>query len=137
MSEQTLALPLSGEEVIEAVVEKVRGLLRQDCFLSPVTAYEAVSGEIRVKLKMRDVGRIPEVEVVVPVRVGSVDPDNAAIDAVEATLYIEEQSPNQVRVEAGIDVPALVESEGGKKEIKGIKYAKKTEIVASNAKRSG
>jgi hypothetical protein len=130
--EQTLALPLSGEEVIAAVCAKIASVLRQDCFLSPMTAYESVTGSVSVILRMRDIGRFPEVQVVVPVSAGNIAPSeqnpDAALSEFEADIEIEEQSPNEARVDSGQDVPVLVEGEGGRKEIKGIKYAKKTEV---------
>src|SRR3990167_9152695 len=122
MPETTLALPLSGEEVIESIVARIRMMLRQDCFLSPMTAYEAFSGSVHVQLRMRDIGRMPEVDVTVPVGGGRVEDINEDSALIETDAFIEELPPNEVRVESGQSVPALVETEDGRREIKGIRY---------------
>lgn len=118
MNERTLATPLSGEEVITSILAKVRTILERDCYLSPMCAYEGVSGEIRVAIRARDVGRIVEVEAKIPVAIGEPDEDAALV---AADAMFEEQNPNEVRMEAQLPIPTLVD-DGGKKEIKKIQY---------------
>jgi hypothetical protein len=127
VSEITIAQPLSGEEIIDSVLDKIRQKLRQDCYLSPMLAYESYEADITVKIKSVDCGRIAEVETHVqessehPVNERS---ENFALD--EMDLHLESRPPNQVRQEAGLPIPTLVEGADGKRTIKDVKYQKKT-----------
>ena len=132
MSEITIAQPLSGEEVIEAILVKVRKMLRDDCFLSPNSAYESFEADIAVKVKMLDIGRMPEVAI--QAHVASDTPVNEngedfALNAAEA--HLSTTPPNQVRVESGQAIPTLVETAEGKKDIRPVKYANRTIVARS------
>lgn len=130
--EQTLALPLSGAEVIESVLSKVRRMLQNDCYLSPMTAYEAVAGVIKIELRCRDVGRIAEINASVAIKEGPVDELTDGDDRFLVEETIVEQPPNEVRVESEQPVPTLTEGADGRREIKGIKYARKHEAPKSH-----
>ena len=126
MSETTIAAPLSGTEVIEAICAKVRNALRQDCFLSPMAAYESFEATVTLKVKMLDCGRIPEVHQTVTVQseapVNESD-ENFALE--QAEIQMQAMPPNQVRRETDQAIPTLVDTGIGKPEIKHVKYAKK------------
>lgn len=123
--ERVIAAPLSGEEIVEAVLDRVRKQLLTDCNLNPVFAYEAFEGRIRIDLRMTDCGRIPEIEIDETVKVGAaIDPNDP-----DAALGLSDQEfgkepPNTVRQTSGQPVPVLVEDSQGRKEIKKIQYAK-------------
>lgn len=120
MSEQTIAQPLSGAEIADAVCDKVREMLRRDCHMNPAMAYEAFSGEIRIKLKLKDCGRI--LEVGGPVKVESETPLTEEAILAEADAAIYEQPPNAARRDAGLPLPTLVTDAEGKKTIKPVRY---------------
>jgi len=122
MAEETLAQPLSGEEVVEAVLYRVREMLLKDCFLNPVVAYESFEAEIHVKLKLKDCGREPEVRISAKVESETAVSEDAALEEAEAHLY--SQPPNQVRMETGQAIPTLVETPEGRREIKKIHYTR-------------
>lgn len=127
MSETTLDTPLSGEEVIQAILDRVARMLRDDCYLSPMAAYESFEADIQVSVKMLDIGRAPEVHIQAKVKSEKpVDPNDEdfALNAAEAHLAA--QPPNQVRLAAGLPIPTLVEDSQGQKEIKPVRYARKT-----------
>ncbi len=126
MSELTLAQPLSGEEIITSLVEKVRDKLRQDCYLSGTTAYESFEADILIKVRMVDCGRIPEVAVEVHEQSETAineNDENFALN--EMDVHLSSAPPNQVRQEAGLPIPTLVEGADGKRTIKDVKYQKK------------
>ena len=126
-NETAVADPLSGTEVIEAIVAKVREQLRRDCFLSPNAAYEYFTGEIRIKIRAIDVGRNAEVDTTANVAGGTPpeDPTDPRIETNESETNIEQEPPNVVRRESGQSVPVTVEDGTGKTESKRVKYAPK------------
>lgn len=126
MPELTLAQPLSGTEVIEAVCDKIRTMLRQDCFLSPNLAYETFSANIKVSIKATDCGRTVEVDQVVAVGSDKEPDDDAALMESEANLY--NRPPNEVRLESGLPIPTLVEDSSGQQQVKHVKYSKKAAV---------
>lgn len=127
MSEETVAEPLSGEEVIQAILDRVGRMLRDDCYLSPMAAYESFEADIQVSVKMLDIGRTPEVHIRAKVQsekpVDETDED-FALNAAEA--HMAAMPPNQVRLEAGLPIPTLVEDTQGKRDIRPVRYARKT-----------
>lgn len=123
MSERTLADPLSGAEVVEAIVEKVRLALRRDGNLNPALAYEAFSARIRLEVKLKDCGRMVDIQTVANSQSENPVDEDAALVEAEALIY--EQPPNQVRHEAGLAIPTLVVDGEGRKTVEKIKYARK------------
>lgn len=125
MSEQVLPLPLSGGEIIKAVLHHVELALKRDCYLNDVAAYETVAGTISVRLKMKDCGRAVEVSVDVPVSQGPAptDGDPDVYDA-NATVELETAPPNVVRQETDQPLPVLVEDATGKREVRRVQYAR-------------
>src|SRR6266850_1276926 len=127
MSEETVADPLSGEEVIQAIIDRVTRMLRDDCYLSPMAAYESFEVDIQVSVKMLDIGRTPEVKIRAKVQsekpVDETDED-FALNAAEA--HMAAMPPNQVRLEAGLPIPTLVEDTQGKRDIRPVRYARKS-----------
>jgi len=128
MSEETVADPLSGEEVIQAILDRVTRMLRDDCYLSPMAAYESFEADIRVDVKMLDIGRTPEVRIRTHVQSDKAidtNDENFALNAAEA--HMAAMPPNQVRLEAGLPIPTLVEDSQGRRDVRPVRYARKTE----------
>jgi hypothetical protein len=124
MPEETLAQPLSGEEVVDRILGRIREMLLKDCYLNPVAAYESFAASIQVEVKLNDCGRQPEVRIQAKVESDTpfVENENSAIEQAEAELY--PAPPNQVRMDAGLPIPTLVETPEGRKEIKNIRYSR-------------
>lgn len=110
---------LSGLEVVEAVVSKVREALYRDCYLGATTAYEGFSADVAISIRLRDVGREVAVES------GTALSGGQRTDLEEtrrADLRIEDEPPNQVRVESGQPVPVLKTRGDGSREIHRVSY---------------
>jgi len=122
MSEETLAQPLSGEEIIEAVAWRLREILQKQCHLNPALAYESFSADIHVVLRVKDLGR--EVPVEAKFRASSESqPDEDAL-LTEADEQMYDLPPNQVRMDTDQPIPVLTRDAEGKKEIKHIRFEK-------------
>jgi hypothetical protein len=123
MSEITIAQPLSGEEVVEAILDRIRVSLYKDCYLNRVSAYESFTADIHIALKAKDCGRIAE--VVQDVAVASENPVDEDAALVEADLRLYDQPPNEVRQETGQGIPTLITEHDGQQVIKKIKYSRR------------
>lgn len=113
MTDPTVPLPLSGEEIKVAILDKVSQALDRDCFLHPASAYDFFEGKVSIRLVLHDLGREDIVNVVGGATAGTEVPEAGAH---VTSIDIEKQPPNQVRVETGQGVP----TQSGKK----IKYAR-------------
>lgn len=101
MTEMTIALPLSGEEIVEAIKYRLGAEFFGDCHLNPALAYPSFKNHLAGVLTLYDNGR----EVEIPYELDMV-----------------EQPPNVVRQQTGQPIPTLVEDSSGKKEVKNVKY---------------
>ncbi len=124
MAERVLANPLSGQEIIEAIADKIKRSLERDCYLSGNLAYDYYLADVKISLTAHDVGRAAKVEVQVHDEQGA-RPEDAALDAAEAEFSVDQEAPNVVRVESGQPVPVLTKDKEGRQEIRGIRYSKK------------
>ncbi len=119
--EETLAQPLSGAEIIEAVLFQLREKLERDCYLSPTTGYEMFSATVHIRIQAHDTGRTVEVE-----RVAHVESDPAPDEEdqllAEVDMTLEPQAPNEVRLSTDQPIPTLTETADGKREIKPVRY---------------
>lgn len=125
MSEQTIAAPLSGEEVVDVILDRIRQMLKRDCYLNPVAAYEAFSAEISISVRLKDSGREPEVKARVVVASPKPIDDDAFLAQTEDAIG--EAPPNAVRREAGLPIPTLVSDSDGRQDVKRVRYARKVE----------
>jgi hypothetical protein len=130
MSENVVAEPLSGAEIIEAVCFKLKEQLARDCFLSPNSAYEYFSAKIEVKITAVDCGRVANSTATVKHVVG----DEEAVPAyiVESTEDIPRMAPNVVRRETEQPVPVTVADTSGKTERKNVKYQRQEKPTAAS-----
>lgn len=126
MSERVLANPLSGLEVRTAILDKIGRCLERDCHLSANLAYGFFEAKVTIRLTVHDIGRVEEVNVDVNASAGEIpeNPDEY-LDQADAELNIEAESPNEVRVDTGQEVPILTRDADGNQTIKGIRYARK------------
>jgi len=128
MPEKVLPLPLSGEEVRTAILDKISQSLQRDCFLSPNLAYDFYQAHVKLHVTCHDVGREAQIKVDETVTVG--DNPDALLEQADAEFDIVPEPPNTVRVESGQDVPVLTKGATGKAEIRGIRYARSKGKVA-------
>jgi hypothetical protein len=119
MAEKQVPLPLSGDEVREAIHFQLEQTMLKSCHLADTNAYSSFKAEITVKLVLNDLGRYVNDNHVALVGEGEVTPESKTV---EAAVEVPEKAPNQVRVDTGQDVPvkAVVE---GKTVIRKQKYA--------------
>lgn len=132
--------PLSGTEIVEAIVFKVREMLRRDCFLSPNSAYEYFSGQIHIEVTAVDCGRPAEIKADIDVTKGTTDPDNPELYTAESTEKISPGAPNIVRRETEQSVPVVTNDGAGKQEQRRVKYARQDKEIprgGSKAKHKG
>jgi len=142
--EKPAPLPLTGEEVQEAILYKVATSLARSCHLRATDAYASFKAEISIKLTLSDFGReVKDNHIVSDAAqaqgmhcecptVGveedtlglskSTCPIHANERTVESNVTMEPMPPNQVRVETDQAVPVPT-VEGGKKVVKHLKYA--------------
>lgn len=121
MPEQTLNLPLNGNEVIESVLDRIRQSLRKDCYLSETKAYDFFTAHISIQGRLHDVGRTDQFSQEIETVIGT-EPD-APVDNFESEIDIDARPPNTVRVESGQGVPVST-TENGKPAVKKIRYAR-------------
>lgn len=127
-NEESVPEPLSGTEIIDAIVFKVREQLRRDCFLSPNSAYEYFSGKIHIEVTAVDCGREAPIVTDIDLTKGSApDVNDPNLYDVESDENLERQPPNVVRKETEQGVPVLTEDASGEKEIKRVKYQRQSE----------
>jgi hypothetical protein len=125
--ERTLADPLSGAEILEIIHRKVDEALRGQCHLNPSFAYESFEADIKVSIRLKDLGTPHQSQH--HVVVGSEKPvsQDAALEEADAHIY--DAPPNEVRQENEIPIPTLVTGADGQRDIKHVKYQKKAPAV--------
>ncbi len=126
MSEVSIPEALSGAEVIDAIVYRVRQQLQGDCFLSPNCAYETFNAKIRIECIVKDVSRQEGIATNVIVNQGK--PVDISEDGVRFEVSEEvygEQAPNVIRQETEQPVPVLTEDSSGNREIRRVTYKKR------------
>ena len=124
-AEKVLPLPLSGSEIVEAVLDKLRQALVKDCYLSPNTAYDWFEARVTVHVKANDIGRRPEVKAEVTVGAGAEGSAGRGQDH-EVELVIEPAAPNEIRQETGQPLPVLATTADGHREIKKVQYKRQS-----------
>lgn len=121
-SEKTVVLALSGEEIQEAVLFKLRECMQKNCHLSLTNAYTSAKVDISVKMVLFDYGREVRNNEVSKVELDSGLPHENEPETIDASISLEPMPPNQLRVETDQAVPVVTTTEG-KKQVKRLKYA--------------
>jgi hypothetical protein len=130
MNEKIIVKPLSGQEIIDAVVNQVstelRTKLKRDCFLSSHLAYAGYRLELRGSLliEFQNTTLKSNASLSTNVADGELIPGETQCEVAEVNLVKEPAPPNEVRVENDLPVPALKTNPQGKVEETRIKYAK-------------
>ena len=126
MTEQTIAQALSGEEIVNAILDKVKTALIRNCDLNPVLAYDSFSATVKLEIQMKDSGRV--VDVTSTVAAASEEPVDEDTYIHEAEIHIGEAPPNQVRRDTNQPIPTVVTDGDGKHSVKPVRYAKNAEM---------
>jgi hypothetical protein len=119
MPEKVLPLPLSGEEIRKAILDRLSQRLEKDGFLNPVLCYDYFSAKVTIEIRAHDCGRAADVDISETVQIGE-EPE--AAEGQTGEFEIEPQPPNTERVETGQPVPVLSRSKDGQPEVKKVKY---------------
>lgn len=137
MTEITVAFPLSGEEIKDLARQQFESGLESDCYINSNLAYEACELEVYWKLRLIDNNENPVIEREFKIAGGSPEARERLQEAPfhEARLEIGQQPPNAVRQAAGMPIPTLTENADGKREVKPVKYAKRTEHESEHEKK--
>lgn len=120
--ERPAPLPLTGEEVQEAVLYKVAQSLARSCHIHKDNAYTSFKAEISIRLTLSDFGREVNDNHIVTEQHDTGLPAESEPKQVDANVVMEPMPPNQVRIETDQSVP-VPSVEGGKKVIRHLKYA--------------
>ena len=109
MGETLVVKPLSGEEIKDQILFDVMKSLEKTCNLADATAYGSYEGEITIRLRLNDLGRITADGHVVKVGEREVP---AEVPEVVDTINIEAKPPNVVRMEHEQPETVLTEIDG-------------------------
>jgi hypothetical protein len=124
MIETTMKTQLSGAEIVEAVVDRVRQSLRGNCHLNANSAYDWFIGTVTLELDLHDTGANIKVDKVATAQFGERPGDGDEANSVDQ-FQIDAEPPNKVRVKSGQPVPVLTR-ENGKSVVKGVTYSRKS-----------
>jgi hypothetical protein len=121
-SEKSVPLPLTGEEIQEAVVFKLRECMQKTCHLHPGNAYTSAKIEVSVKMTLFDYGREVRNNELATVEIDSGLPQEGEPETVEGEIKLDPMPPNVLRQETDQAVPVATVVDG-KKKIRYLKYA--------------
>lgn len=121
-SEKSIPLPLTGEEIQEAVIFKLRDCMQKNCHLHLGNAYTSAKIEVSVKMVLFDYGREVRNNEAATVELDSGLPPESESETVEASVTLESMPPNLLRQETDQAVPVATVVDG-KKKIRHLKYA--------------
>lgn len=121
--EQVMNKPLSGQEVKEIMIAKLRDKLYGDTRLADYIAVPAF--EFRIDLTMLLDGAVHnEIQEKIEGKRGVVSESSDNLTAITHHIQQSQMPPNQARVDAGLEVPVISHDEKGRPVEKGVKYAK-------------
>lgn len=123
-NEKTLNLPLSGNELIEIILQRIETRLRRDCFLHEAATYNGFSYDLALNIKFKDMMLGKETLVWDKHVVDDPNFGAGVITPAETTEKFDSgDSPNGTRMEHGLDIPVQVQ-EGRRTVIRKRKFAK-------------
>lgn len=128
MPEQTLALPLSGAEIKEILLNNFRIALDKDCYLNDTASYSWMRGKMSLELELNDSG-ITATTREMPFEAGDVEVTAEKKTGVRVDFTLNAEPPDTVRANNDLPVPVENSTPGKSSETKGIRYA--------NAKKTG
>lgn len=119
---------LTGEEIINDVLEQVAAKLRNNCDLRETDAYTGgYEGTVDVHLKLRGFD-LAEVNTKIEVKAPAITQQSGQLTETEIEAHVDipvEPHLNLVRERSGQDIPSLGKDENGQIVIKKRHYAKK------------
>jgi hypothetical protein len=121
-SEKPVPMPLTGEEVQNAVLYKVQEAMQNSCHLRLSDAYTSFNAEITVRLTLSDYGRVVHSNHNAVAADDTGLPQEAEPRVSEGNLTVDPMPPNEVRVETDQAVPVKTVQDG-KSVIRHLKYA--------------
>lgn len=130
-SEKSIPLALTGEEIQEGVLAKVRECMQTNCHLGMGNAYTAARFEITVKMTLFDYGREVKNNVATAGEIDSGIPAGNEPMVIEGGVTMEAMPPNQFRQETDQPVPVQTVVDGQKK-IRHLKYSPRKKKIDSN-----
>lgn len=110
--DRVLNLPLSGDEIIEILVQRFEAVLRRDCYLHPANTYNGFSYSLTMNLKLKDMNFGKETLVWDQHKDGE---QEATGEVKEEEKYDSGDSPNQTRLDHDLGIP--VERQEGRKKV--------------------
>ncbi len=120
---------LTGEEIINDVLDQVEVKLRSDCNLREMDSYQAgYDGSVHVHLNLRGVDLVEIKQEIAVTRPGNQALENVEIKETQVDAQIDialEPRLNLVRERSGQEVPTLSKDEDGHEVIKKRRYARK------------
>lgn len=119
-NEKTMNLPLSGNELIEIILQRIETRLRRDCFLHEAATYNGFSYDLNLMIKFKDMMMGKETLVWDKHEQGE---GEVAEPVVTTEQFDSGDSPNGTRMEHGLDIPVQVQ-EGRRTVIRKRKFAK-------------
>lgn len=139
-TDRVLTLPLTSDEIIQIILQRIEKRLRSDCFLHPASTYNGFTLSFEGKIKFNDMmlGRetmvwdnhvepkqelSPEDQEIV----GAQDIPEADKSVSIAESYSSGDSPNRARVDH--DLPLPIETTEGKRKV--IRHKKLAEGVTA------
>lgn len=139
-SDKVLSLPLSSDEIIEILLQRIEKRLHADCFLHPANTYNGFTMSFEMKLTFNDMmmGRDtlvwdqhaePKREVSEEVQ-GVLDAldAHAAEKSVSSTdSYSSGDSPNRAREENNLPLP--IETQEGKRKVIRHRHVKEGQVA--------
>lgn len=125
MPEEIVVRPLTGEEVQEAVLHKIRESMARSCNLLATNGYTSFRAEIEIHLTLSDYGReVPDNHKVIvqePTKDAEYAEVGEARKTYETTVTMEPKPPNQVLVESDQKVEVRT-TEDGRQVIRNVRY---------------
>lgn len=120
-NERVLNLPLTSDEIIEVMLQRIEKRMRADCFLHQATTYNAFSYDFTLNIKFKDMMQGKGTLVWDRFTEGEV-PADAKAETVEEK-FDSGDSPNTVRQDHDMEIPVQVQ-EGKRTVIRKRKFPK-------------
>jgi hypothetical protein len=119
-AEKVLNLPLSGDEIVEIILQRIEARLRQDCFLHPAATYNGFSYDLSCTIKFRDMmlGKETLLWDKHQQGEGAVDDETSATEQFDSG-----DSPNRARMDHDMEIPVQTQ-EGRRTVIRKRRFAK-------------
>jgi hypothetical protein len=133
--EQVLNQPLSGAEVKECILAKIREVLNGDGRLSDFFAFPTFRFHADIGIVLQNAVE-PEINRQVDGGKGPPVDYQGKVETVMVHAEQADMTPNEARVEAELEVPVLTRDEKGREVTRGVKYQKpkKNHPVSSHRK---